>query len=133
MSLAVVDTHALIWALSGQRKRLGRAARRLIERADRGQAALYVPAIALVEVGEAEHRGAIRLNAGFDSWVEGLFSTGRYHPADLTASIVRRAQTLFSIPERSDRLIAATALELDVPLVTRDPEIAEAAGVELIW
>jgi predicted nucleic acid-binding protein len=37
------------------------------------------------------------------------------------------------IPERGDRLIAATALELDYPLITRDPEIAAAAGLELIW
>jgi PIN domain nuclease of toxin-antitoxin system len=40
MSRAVVDTHALIWALTGQQKRLGTAARRIIERADRGEAAL---------------------------------------------------------------------------------------------
>jgi PIN domain nuclease of toxin-antitoxin system len=133
MSLAVVDTHALIWALTGQQKRLGRAARRIIERADRGEAALYVPTISLVEVGEAERRGGIRLHEGFDRWVEGLLSTGRYHPVDLTTEIVRRAQTLFAIPERGDRLIAATAAELDLPLVTRDPTIAAAAGVDVIW
>jgi predicted nucleic acid-binding protein len=49
-----------IWALTGQQKRLGRAARRIIERADRGEAVLYVPTISLVEVGEAERRGGIR-------------------------------------------------------------------------
>jgi predicted nucleic acid-binding protein len=30
-------------------------------------------------------------------------------------------------------LIAATAAVLDMPLITRDPEIAEVAGVELLW
>jgi predicted nucleic acid-binding protein len=52
---------------------------------------------------------------------------------DLTTDIVRRAQTLFAIPERGDRLIAATAAELDLPLVTWDPTIAAAAGVDVIW
>lgn len=133
MSLAVIDTHALIWALTGQRRRLGQAALRLIDSVDRGEAALYVPTLSLVEVGEAERRGAIRLRGGFDRWVEGLFSTGRYHPADLTTAIVRRAQTLFEIPERADRLIAATAAELDLALITRDAAIAETAGVDTIW
>lgn len=133
MSLAVIDTHALIWALTGQRRRLGRHALRLVERADRGEAALYIPTISLVEVGEAERRGAIRLTSGFDRWVEELFATGQFHPVDLTASIVRRAQALFAIPERGDRLIAASALELDLPLITRDPKIASAAAVRLIW
>ena len=48
-------------------------------------------------------------------------------------AIVLRAHTLYAIPERGDRLIAATAAELDCPLITRDPEIARAAGVDLIW
>jgi hypothetical protein len=30
-------------------------------------------------------------------------------------------------------LIAATAAALDLPLITRDPEIAQTAGVECIW
>lgn len=132
-SLAVIDTHALLWALTGQRRRLGRAARALIERADRGTAALYVPTIVLVEIGEAEGRGVIRLRGGFDAWLEGLLSSGRYHAADLTPGIVRRAQGRYAIPERSDRLIAATAVELDLPLVTRAPEIGAAAGVEVVW
>jgi predicted nucleic acid-binding protein len=46
---------------------------------------------------------------------------------------VLRAQALYSIPERGDRLIAATAAHMDLPLITRDPEIARAAGVELHW
>ena len=43
------------------------------------------------------------------------------------------AQRLYSIPERGDRLMAATAIVLDVPLITQDSEIQGAAGVECIW
>lgn len=42
-------------------------------------------------------------------------------------------EALYAIPGRGDRLIAATAAELDGPLITRDPEIARVAAVDLIW
>lgn len=132
-TLAVIDTHALLWAATGQRRRLGRQALRLIERVDRGHAALYVPTTALVEVGEAISRGKVNLDGGFDTWVDRLLGTGRYLAADITVAVVRRAQRLYAIRERGDRIIAATAAELDLPLVTRDPAIAEVAGVGIVW
>jgi PIN domain nuclease of toxin-antitoxin system len=133
VTLAVLDTHALIWAIGGEHRRLGKKARKLIADADRGVAALYVATISLVEVSEAARRGSLTLAGGFSIWVEGLVASGRYHPCDLTTAIVLRAESLYSIPERSDRLIAATAAELDVPLCTRDPAIAAAAGVDIVW
>jgi len=44
-----------------------------------------------------------------------------------------RAHELHAIPERGDRRIAATALELGYPLVTRDAEIAAVIGTEQLW
>jgi predicted nucleic acid-binding protein len=52
---------------------------------------------------------------------------------DLTWEIVQRAEELYGVPERGDRLIAATAAQLGFPLITRDPEIAAAAGVDVVW
>jgi predicted nucleic acid-binding protein len=69
----------------------------------------------------------------FAAWEEGLFTSGNYFPADLTRDVVIAAERLFAIPERPDRLIAATARWLELPLITRDGEIGAAAGVEVIW
>lgn len=44
-----------------------------------------------------------------------------------------RARELFAIPERGDRLMAATALELNCPLITRDAAIASSGLVRTIW
>jgi PIN domain nuclease of toxin-antitoxin system len=131
--LAVTDTHALIWAVEGKSKRLGKQARRLFERADEGKCAIYIPTQALVELGEACHSSLVRLDLPFEEWARAAFASGKYHEAQLTAEIVYAAQRLYSIPERGDRLIAATAIVLDLPLITRDPEIQSAAGVECIW
>ena len=132
-TLAVIDTHAMLWLASNQRKRLGRNAVRMIDRVERGHAALYLPTMTLVEIGEAAWRGRVHLEGGFDVWVDRVIATGRYHVVELTLAIVRRAETLHAIPERDDRLIAATAAEMDLPLITRDPAIAAAADVEAIW
>jgi hypothetical protein len=61
------------------------------------------------------------------------FASGKYHEAELTSEIVYVAQRLCAIAERGDRLIAATTATLDLPLITRDPQIAAAAGVECLW
>jgi PIN domain nuclease of toxin-antitoxin system len=131
--LAVVDTHALIWYAAQRWQKLGRDARRVFTEVDAGDGAIFVPALAMVELGEAVRRGQVRLPEGVNEFGQRLFSSGRFIPVSLTWEIVQRAEELLVIPERGDRLIAATALELGYPLITRDPEIASAAGLELIW
>jgi PIN domain nuclease of toxin-antitoxin system len=131
--LAVIDSHTLIWYAIGAWKRLGADARRLLQRADAGTGAVFVPTVVLIEVLEAERTGRLKLPAGPSAWLEGITASSSFPVAELTVDVVRRAQTLYSIPERGDRLIAATAAALDLPLITRDPEIARAAGVDLVW
>ncbi len=73
------------------------------------------------------------LSLPFEEWASAAFGSGKYHEAELTAEIVYAAQRFYAIPERGDRLIAATAVVLDLPLITRDPEIQQVTGVECIW
>ena len=131
--VAVTDTHALIWYALQRPAKLGAEARPFFDRVVEGRAALYVPTLTLVEVLEAEHRGAIELQGGGEAWVRRLLGSGSFFEAPLSAEIVLRAQALYAIPERTDRLIAATAAHLDLPLITRDPEIARAGEVDLLW
>ncbi len=130
--IAATDTHALIWYAQGRRNLLGRQARRTFDRVDGGEGVIYVPTIVFVELSEAFRAGEIVLPGGFDGWSTMLTSSKGFVPVDLTLAIVTRSHALFAIPERGDRLIAATALEMGVPLITRDPEIA-APGLEVIW
>jgi PIN domain nuclease of toxin-antitoxin system len=133
MSAAVTDSHALIWYAMGPHRKLGRRARSLFARAERGQATIYVPTLVLVEIAEAVRRGVLRCDGGFSRWAERLLSSGRFLAADLTSEIVLEAESLYVISERGDRLIAATAARLDVPLVTNDPAIARVPAIETIW
>lgn len=131
--LAVVDTHALIWYATQEWNKLGRQAQRVFREVEAGNGAIFVPVLVLVELSEAVHRGQIELPDGFVRWVRRLFSSAKFFPVDLTWAIVQRSAELYAIPERGDRLIAATAVELGYPLITGDHEITAAAGVETIW
>lgn len=133
IEVAVTDAHPLIWYSTRTWRRLGPRARRIFEDADAGRASIYVPTLALVEVGEAAQNGRISLYGGFTRWCSEVFSTRSFFTVDLTREIVLRAEELYAIPERGDRLIAATAAQLGYPLITRDPEIGRAAGVEVVW
>jgi PIN domain nuclease of toxin-antitoxin system len=131
--LAVTDSHGLIWYATGRKRKLGSKARGLFERADSAGAAVYIPSIALVQIAEASHRGIVHLSSGFATWCRKLLSSPHFISVDLGVEVVMKAEELYAIPERGGRLIAATAALLDLPLITRDPEIAKAAGVDLLW
>src|SRR5271156_4494405 len=98
--LAVTDTHALIWAIDGNRKRLGKHARRMFDNADEAKCAIYIPAFALAELGEACHKDRVTLALPFEEWARAAFASGKYQEAELTAEIVYLAQRLYAISER---------------------------------
>lgn len=130
---AVTDSHALIWYAMGRPRKLGRTARAVFELAERGEATVYVPALVLVELAEAVRRGALRVDGGFTRWVGLLLASGSFVAADLTAGVVLEAETLYAIPERGDRLIAATAIAQGCPLLTRDPALARIPSLTTVW
>jgi PIN domain nuclease of toxin-antitoxin system len=132
VELAVTDTHALVWWARGEKQRLGRNARRVYEAVGKGRAVIFVPTLVLVEIGDLARRGIVRLSGGVSAWTRGLLGTGRFLAADLNVDVVLRAEALYGIPERTDRLIAATAAAMDYPLITRDRRIRE-SGVNVIW
>ncbi|MCA1793601.1 MAG: hypothetical protein LC660_06970 [Desulfobacteraceae bacterium] len=46
--------------------------------------------------------------------------------------IIKSASTITDIPELHDRLIAATAKYLELPLISNDPEIRDSEHVEVL-
>jgi PIN domain nuclease of toxin-antitoxin system len=132
--IAVIDTHALIWWIDGDRRRIGRRALRFFDHVDEGRAVACIPTVALIELSESVHSGKVSLYRSFDAVLTGIRETpSRYQIVPLTGEIVARAHALFAIPERGDRLIAATAAELGYPIVTRDPAITGAIGADHVW
>lgn len=130
----LLDTHVLLW-WKGDPRRLSRPARRAIEQADRP---LLSP-ISIWEISTLLRLGRIALDRDLFSWVQDVLRTD-IELADLTAPAAAEAGTwgATTFPgDPADRLIYATAKDLNVPLVTKDDRLhAYAAAhkdVRVVW
>jgi len=128
----VTDTHPLLfWAAGG--KRLGRRALRHFEDCERRHAILYVPVAVLWETALLVRTGRIELGRPVRAFFDDLFSNPAYQPLDLTPDQVYGAAETFSASDPFDALIAAAAMSLDLPLLTRDAALQASATLRTVW
>ena len=132
MKRYVCDTQCLLWYVT-QDRRLPKIARTAFELAKEGVAQILVPSIVLVEVVFLAERQRVprpilaQLMALSDMPSAGICVI----PLDLT---VARAVADFgpsAVPELADRIIAATARALNLPLLTTDPAIIASGLVKV--
>lgn len=130
---AVLDTHAAVWYLLKPRN-LSLEALQAIEVASQSGESVFLPSISLVEVVYLVEKGRLptvaleRLMAAFENPGAAL----RIGPLDIDVAKFVQQVPRDTIPDMADRIIAAPALRLGLPLITRDQGI-RAAGVETIW
>jgi PIN domain nuclease of toxin-antitoxin system len=129
---AVADTHALLFHASGG-GRLGRRAAAMFDECEERRAIIYVPAAVMWECALLARVGRINLRRTVRIFFDDLFSSPAYHPFDLTASQVFRADELRFTRDPFDALICAAAQELELPLITRDNDIRGSGVVRVIW
>jgi PIN domain nuclease of toxin-antitoxin system len=128
---AVLDTHTWLWWVSAP-GRLGRTARRAVERAD----TLLLSAISVWEVALKVRRGRLRLTLPLETWLPAALDVPRLELAPLDVAVAVRAAALEGTTlhgDPADRFIVATALERGWPLVTKDEAITAAGVVETVW
>jgi PIN domain nuclease of toxin-antitoxin system len=130
---AVTDTHGLIWYLEDS-ARLGPAALEAFDACDRGEIIIYVPTICLVEILYLQEKGRIapdlkdRFDAELRAGSSGLIL------APLTSEVADAVSDVprTDVPDMPDRIIAATALHLGLPVISRDRAI-QLSSVDAIW
>ncbi len=133
MLSSVADTHALIWYLYDD-PRLSATARAFMERAVVEGDQIGVWPISLIEVVFLTERGRIqpqtfaRLLTALDTSNSVLVEV----PCDRQVAAALTRINRQDIPELPDRILAATALFLGVPLISRDRRIL-AASIPTIW
>jgi PIN domain nuclease of toxin-antitoxin system len=130
---AVVDTHAAVWYLLGA-ARLSSTAGQFIDQAAAQGRPVFLSAISMVEMVYLAERGRIARDAlqALLSAVQEQRPALRVFPVGLEVAQSVAQVPRSAIPDMPDRVIAATALYLKLPLITRDRHI-QAAGIQTIW
>ena len=131
--MIVIDTHVLVWWLTGAPGLSRKAERALAAHGDPGQ--IVVSAISLLEIATATRRGRLRLSMPLDQWLAAANSLPEIRVEPVSAEIAVRAGGLAEPMhgDPADRLIVATSAALGVPLVTGDKKIQAYRGVKTIW
>lgn len=125
----LLDTHALLWAKMSPEK-LGRQAAEIMARPLN---VIFVSAASAWEIATKVRLGKLpgldRLERDFLEIMEQSGYT--LLPIDV-ANALRAAR--FTAPHRDpfDRLIAAQALAMDIPILSKDPKL-DAFGVRRLW
>lgn len=134
MPSVVADTHTLIWYIF-ELPRLSPAALTALEQAVNEGNSIYFSAITIVEISYLIERGRLAgevltrvLNAADDPTVGILLA-----PLDRNISATIQQIDRATVPDMPDRIIAATALSLSLPLVTRDSKIQALTTIQTIW
>jgi len=128
--MIVLDTHAWIFFADDPR-RIGKAARRAIAKADR----IGVAAVSLWELALLVEKGRLSLDRELLPWMQDALADPRIELLPLTPAVVAAAHQLRGAldGDPGDRIITATALVEGAKLLTKDVRITESGIVPVIW
>jgi PIN domain nuclease of toxin-antitoxin system len=130
--LILLDTHVVIW-LAQDYSRITPRAQTAIEEARTKDDGLAISAITLFEIALLASRGRIRLTPGLETFLPEVERHFVVFP--ITGNVALQA---FELPagypkDPADRIIGATALVEDIPLLTADREIRRSRALSTIW
>ncbi|MDQ3130436.1 MAG: type II toxin-antitoxin system VapC family toxin [Acidobacteriota bacterium] len=130
----VTDTHALIWYLFAMPE-LSSDAKNFMDNVAASGGNIFIPTISFVEIIYLAEKGKLganvlpRINAAIQTANSVLKSIELTH--QITTSLAWIPRSI--VPDMPDRIIAATALHLNIPLVTKDHKIQALQNLITIW
>ncbi len=129
----LLDTHALLWWQAGG-ERLSKRARSAIEDAT----TILISPISTWEISTLVAKGRVQIDRPLLHWIDALFRSDRIEPLTLTPLIAGKAALLDAFHgDPADRMIYASSLFLECPLITKDARLHAYAktrdDVRVIW
>lgn len=134
MSDLAIDTHAAVWDFA-KSPQISATARNAVNSAIANGFVIILPTISIVEIVYLIKKGQL-IPQILTSLMQSLrLPNSSFVSQDSTKDIAQTpAQiSLQTVPEMPDRTIAATALHLNLPLVTKDHKIQALQNIQTIW
>ena len=107
----------------------------MMDLVDSSGGVVFVPAISIVEIVYLIEKGRLVKDI-LSRLIDYLGSSDNsFQTQDLSAEIAKTLANIprATVPDMPDRIIAATALHLDLPLITSDKNIRSLTNVRTIW
>ncbi|WP_269522342.1 type II toxin-antitoxin system VapC family toxin [Coraliomargarita parva] len=130
----VIDSHALLWWLEG-RPELSERAKGLLDTAEQQSGVYYLNAVTFWELRLKELRGQLRPSRPMREWPVFLRRLPWLQIQATTHEIwLSSAELDWPHRDPADRILAATALHYDVPVLTKDRVFHEShSPVQAVW
>ena len=127
----VIDTHAWVWWIGGPgASKLGKKALTALINAS----TIYLSSASQIEVAWLTASGRLRVDREPDVWIKQALDRPKLEVVAISPDIAVRAACLkWAHRDPNDRVIVSTALELGLPLVTKDAIIRQSELVETLW
>lgn len=127
----LLDTHAWLWRLLDPRRLSARAEQTIAD----PQSELFLSPISTWETLALARKGRIALAPSPREWVLDALRRSAPTAAPLSHGIALRSEALegFASEDSADRFLVATALELDLTLVTADGAMRAFESLETLW
>jgi len=129
LSKFIADTMALVLAL--EKRKMPERVKIVFEKAKQAESAVLVPSIVFAELAYLSEKNRIETNLEEARFFINQNETISELP--MTLSTVMHSFDIKDIPELHDRIIAGSAKEQNIPILTNDPVIHSSRFVQCVW
>jgi PIN domain nuclease of toxin-antitoxin system len=127
--VVLLDTHAWIWTVDGDTRRIGRRSRQMIASAE-AHDAVRISVATLFEIVALHAAGRLRLAKTPERWIDDSLDLSGVRLAEMTRAVAVDAGFIprAALADPLDRLIVATARHLGATLLSADSAILDYAA-----
>ena len=125
----VADTHALVWFLADD-ARLSAHARTIFAFAESGDITIVIPAVVFLECLDVFEKKKVKYD--FQGLILKVAESRNFIIAELNWNLILEVERTKGFKDLHDRVIVATALLFDAPLLSRD-RIIRGVYEKTVW
>lgn len=133
--MIVLDTHALLWWVSGDSRISSQAIDRIEQELQAENGEILISAISAWEIALLIEKGRLTLSMSVDDWLDTVAEIDevRFMPVDVATAVESTRLPGKFHKDPAERMIVALARHFNVELLTADAKITAYQHVRTIW